>query len=181
MFNFEPMRQILLIILCLTLITSSQAQSSGKGGKKNYLIEINDASFTSSKPEKGAHLTAKYVHDTIQQIDAWFGFTYGDIQRTFFYWNGQLITVTEVQRLYNGNDPNIQLDSIKPSFNARYIFENGALTNIQQKGTYSFSEGSQDRASMEAMYLGFSNQYNLRLDELRADKKNRKKIKRKDL
>jgi hypothetical protein len=175
MFNFEPMRKYLLFLLSLLFMVPMQAQFFQKGGKQNYLVSIEDASFTTSKPEKGAHLTAKYVHDTIHQIDTWFGFTYGDIQRTFYYWNGELITVTEIQRLYNGNDPSINLDSIKPSFNARYIFENGALTNIQQKGTYSFSEGSQDRASMEAMYLGFSNQYNLRLDEVRADKKNRKK------
>jgi hypothetical protein len=146
---------------------------------KNYRIDIMDASFTSSNPEQGAYLRAEYKNDTIVSMEAWFGFNYGDIRRSFYFWQGELITVTEVQRLYNGKDAEVELDSIKPCFNARYLFEEGALTSIKQTGTYSFIDGPQDKKSVEAMYLSFNEQYQVALNEKRAVKKNRKRIKKK--
>lgn len=176
MFIFGTMRNTILCTLILLIAFPVFGQQASRQKKaKPYRVEINDASFTNSKPEFGATLSGIYEHDTLMEMKAWFGFSYGDIQRTFFYWKGELITVTEVHRVYNAYDPGMPVDSISPSFNARYVYENGKLTLIKQNGTYSLIDAPQDKASVEAMYLNFSEQYTRALDEKRAVKKNRKK------
>ncbi|HET8963598.1 MAG TPA: hypothetical protein VFM99_06860, partial [Chitinophagales bacterium] len=73
------------------------------------------------------------------------------------------------------------IDSIKPTFNARYVFTNDKLTDIKQKGTFSFVEMPSDKATQEATYLSMAAQYSAALDKARENKNNRIKLKKKDL
>ena len=135
MFNFEPMRYAILVLCMLSGLASVQAQTEIKKGKRyNYTVTIDDASFATSKPDQGATLTGYWKNGMLFRLEAWYGFNYGGIYRTFFYWEGDLITVTEIHKLYNGNDPLVEIDSIEPCFNAQYIFEDGIITSIKQKG-----------------------------------------------
>ena len=167
-----------IFFLILTLVSfSATAQVSKKGKKYNYYVTIKDGSFTNSKPEQGASLKGIWNDGQMIELNAWYGFNYGDIQRNFFFWNDELITVTEVHRLYNPKDPNLNLDSIPSCFNAQYVFEKGELINIKQTGTYSFAEGPQDRKSMQDMYINFARNYSALIHEKAESKRNRKKIK----
>jgi hypothetical protein len=177
MFNFEPMRHAILVLLMLSGFLATQAQTETKGGKRyNYTVTIDDASFAAAKPDQGATLTGYWKNGMLYRLEAWYGFNYGGIYRTFFYWEGKLITVTEIHKLYNGNDKLVEIDSIEPCFNAQYIFEDGIITSIKQKGTYSLIEGPQDKNSMQGMYMGMSMKYVAAIEEKAARKRNRKKL-----
>ncbi len=171
------MKIIFHCIICVLLLTPVYSQNSPKNNKrKNYFILIDDASFANSKPERGACLKAHYKNDTLQNIETWFGFNFGDLKRDFFYWNNQLIVVTEIQKLYSSQHGSpINTDSIKPNFTARYLFSDTVLTDVIQKGSYNFMDSPADKNTMQATLFNLSEQYVSVLDERRADKKNRLK------
>lgn len=166
------MRFILAILIFFSFTTDAYSQHVK--GKKNYYVLIDDSSFTSTMPDKGAWLKGFYERDSLQKIEVWFGFNFGDMRREFYYWEGNLIMVTEIQRLYSTNPAaNINIDSVKPNYNAFYTYVNGKLKDVNQKGTYSFQDTPADKATMEATFLNLSSQYIKVLDEKRAIKKNR--------
>lgn len=172
------MRLILVLFICFNLTQSAYSQHTP--GKKDYYVLIDDSSFTPTTPDKGAWIKGYYEKDSLQKIEIWFGYNFGDLRREFYYWKGQLIMVTETQRLYSTNpEARINIDSVKPNYNARYTFLNGKLKDVNQKGTYSFQDTPADKATMEATFLNLSAQYIKTLDEKRAVKKNRIKQKKK--
>ncbi|MBP9190381.1 MAG: hypothetical protein KBF51_12660 [Chitinophagales bacterium] len=170
---------ILLLIACCAG-QSTFAQSKKKNRTKPYYVVIDDGSFTNSKSDRGSKLTGYYEKDSLVEMVAWIGFASGDINREFFYWHNNLIMVKETHRLYNP-ETSTDIDSIKPSFNARYVFTNDKLTDIKQKGTFSFVEMPSDKATQEATYLSMAVQYSGALEKARANKDNRIKLKKKDL
>lgn len=172
------MKQVLayIIFFCL-LVPAAYAQQKTVKKIKPYYVVIDDASFTNTKTDRGATLTGYYEKDSLVRLVAWFGYNYGDISREFFYWQDELIVANEIQRMYNPATTT-PLDSIKPNFKARYLFTDGKLTDIQQKGSYSFAEMPSDKITQERTYLWLSEQYASALNEKRMDKANRMKMKK---
>lgn len=174
------MRKIVILLLIVYCAGSAaHAQSTQNKHSKPYYVVIEDGSFTNTKSERGSKLTGYYERDTLVKMVAWIGFNSGDITREFFYWQNRPIVITETHKLYNPAT-STPIDSISPSFNARFVFTDGELTDIKQKGTYSFTEMPSDKKTQEATYLAMAAQYAAALDTARADKRNRIKMKKKD-
>lgn len=171
---------IFLLLIAGCFAQPIYAQSKKPKKVKPYYVVIDDASFTNTKSDRGAKLTGYYINDSISRMESWTGFASGDIRREFFYWRDTLLVVTETHRLYNPNTTT-PIDSIKPTYNARYVFVNGKINDIKQKGSFSFTEIPSDKKTQEAMYLSISAQYVEALNKARAIKENRIKLKKKDM
>ena len=175
------MKKILFLLLISGLIVQTgYSQNKSKKRVKPYYVVIDDASFTNTKSDRGATLTGYYEKDSLVRMVAWIGFASGDIRREFFYWQNNLIVVKETHRLYNPQT-STDIDSIKPSYNARYVFTNGKLTDIKQKGSFSFTDMPSDKKTQEATYQAMSAQYVDAMEKARAVKENRIKMKKKDM
>lgn len=170
-----------VLFICLFAVTfSAHAQSSTKKQKsKNYYVYA-DTGFIEETPDRGAWMKAYYTSDSLKKIEAYYGFNFGDLRRSFYYWDDHLVLVLETQRLYNNSASNpINADSVKPNYEGRYVFERDSLTSVKQTGHFSFLDTPADKNSMEKTFVTMSTTYMSLFDELRKNKKNRIKIKNK--
>lgn len=166
--------KVYAFLFLLAVSTPSFAQSGKKKNKHNYMILINDTSFVSAMPEQGATLKAYFINDTISEIKTWFGFNFGEVTRDYFYWDDTLIVVNETQKLYSATAvPKINPDTIKTSYNGRYLFKKGQLTDISQKGSYSISDTPANKDETNAVLTSLSDKYRKLVYAKRAKKKNR--------
>ncbi|MBC8046377.1 MAG: hypothetical protein H7Y00_06245 [Fimbriimonadaceae bacterium] len=174
------MRYILLFLILVTTSVHTSAQHlPQKKKKKGYYYISVDSGFVEKEPERGAVLNAFYEKDTLIKISCWYGFNFGDLRRDFHYWNDKLIMVTEIQRLYSYTETKpVDFDTIKPNFEGRYLFENGRLTSVKQDGSFSFMDTPADKDSMQNTFIIMSNNYKQLAENERANKKNRKKMKK---
>lgn len=172
------MRYFVVIFFLIFISVTLPAQSLFKKNKGNYYVLI-DSGFVNPQPEAGATMKGIYEHDTLKKIECWYAFNFGDLQRDFHYWNGQLIMVMETQRLYNTTASNpMNPDSVKPNYQGRYLFEGGLLKSIKQDGHFSFMDTPADKNTMQDTFLKMSTEYISLLDGKRAIKKYRVKMKK---
>ncbi len=171
------MRLFVLLILTSFTCSAVTAQNSNKKSKHDYYIIIDDTSFVSAMPEKGAVLKAYFLNDTLNKITTWFGFNFGDVTRDYYYWEDTLMLVNETQKLYSATAvPPINPDSVKVSYTGRYIFKAGKLSDISQKGSYSISDTPATKAETETVLVSLSDKYRKLVYEKRKKKKNRHRI-----
>jgi hypothetical protein len=165
------MKYLFQFILVFIVCNGVYAQ---KHNKSDYMIIIDDSTFVAATPERGATLKGIYKMNSLEKIETWFGFNFGEVRRDYFYWNDTLIMVTESQKLYSAKEENkINPDTIKASYTGRYLFKGGRLTDISQKGNYSISDTAADKKEVEATFFSLSEKYVSLLNEKRQKKKNR--------
>ncbi len=168
------MKKVILFTFLSIVSLSVFAQNSSKKNKKNYSIFIDDTTFVAAMPEQGATFTAFFKNDSIYRINTWFGFNYGDVTREYYYWHDTLTLILETQKMYAATAvPKINADSIKSHYTGRYIFKNGKLSDIAQKGNYSISDTPADRDETEATFLLLSDKYTKLAYKKAKNKKNR--------
>lgn len=171
-------KKLLFLLIACTMLTSIQAQQTGKQSRKHYYVTINDSSFVSAMPEQGATFKAYFKGDSLYKIETWFGFNFGDVRRDYFYFKDTISLINETQKLYSATTlPKVNPDTIKATFTGRYIFKMGKLTDISQKGNYSISDTPSSKAETEAAFLMLATKYKMLAYEKRKKKKNRIKIK----
>lgn len=169
------------LFFLMFIVFQVNAQSSEKQSKKNKIkpyYVYADTGFTVIKPEKGTWIKGYYEGDSLIKIETWFGFNYGELHREYFYWGNNLIIVNETQKVYNNTNGNfVDVDSIKPNYTARYLFDGNKLTSIKQEGNYSFMDIPAGKQMMQDTFLEMSKNYMQFVEELKKKKKNRIKYK----
>jgi hypothetical protein len=164
--------------LLLLLMGAMQSFSQSASKKGTYYVVI-DSVHPMQQTAKGSILKGYYERDTIQKIECWFGFQFGDLRRVFYFWQGRLIMVTEEQRLYDANAVSREnTDTVKPNYDGRYLFTDDKLTNLKQNGSFSFLDTPADKTSMQNTFLQMAADYQAMLDIARTDKNRRIKLKK---
>ncbi len=171
------MKKVFIFTILFSLIITGFTQN-GSRKTKQYFILVDDTSFVSAMPERGATLKAYFKKDTLYKIETWFGFNFGDVSREYFYWNDTITLINETQKLYSAASvPKIDPDTIKSHYSGRYIFKKGKLIDIAQKGNYSISDTPSNKAETEAAFLMLSEKYCQIAKAKARIKKNRFKLK----
>ncbi|MFI5171088.1 MAG: hypothetical protein ACHQFW_01790 [Chitinophagales bacterium] len=170
------MKRIFIFSLLFPLMLAGFSQGSSKKIKAYYIF-INDTSFVTAMPEQGATFKAYFQDNALYKIETWFGFNFGDVSREYFYWNDTITLINETQKLYSATAvPKIDPDTIKSHYTGRYIFKNGKLSDIAQKGSYSISDTPSSKDETEVTFLMLSDKYRKIAYEKAKKKKNRIRI-----
>ena len=153
-----------ILALILSVILSQASNGQSNAGKLLNIRKIvqkinndtalkirtidNTEEFLGHATDGGGKLMGYFHNDSICKIFATVGLSYGSIRDEYYFSNGRLIFVYEVEKDFPEADSlgGLDFNKLILAFEGRYYFKNDKLIDKSSKGKRRF-ENNQDRAT----------------------------------
>ena len=106
------------------------------------IVKLQNEDIPGETTDGGEQLTGFFNGDSICKINDWIGLSFGVKQYEYYFSNGQLIFVYEIEKGFHVNDSLGSMDQTKLDllFEGRYYLDKGKMIDQKTKGQKRFGE-----------------------------------------